>query len=91
MNPKIKPGTIRCKYCNKIKPHVTMPCDCEKKIQWNNPNRGRKTIRLKLERLPEPTEPSKEFRAMLKKKHLSQSKHPTTQLNKKGDDNVICT
>ena len=73
MNPKIKPGRIRCKFCNKVKPHITMPCDCEKKQEWNNPNRGRRTIKLKEERLPIP---SKEFRAMLKKKRLSQFKHP---------------
>ncbi len=75
MNSKIKSGTIRCKFCNKIKLHATMPCDCQKKQEWNNPNRGRKTLRLIEKRSLTPT-PSKEFRAMLKKKHLSHSKTP---------------
>ena len=63
MTTKIETGKIRCRFCNKIKTHVTMPCTCEKKINWNNPNSTRRTLRLRLERLPTP---SKQFLKMLK-------------------------
>ena len=45
MNVKINPGTIRCKFCNRIKSNAISDCLCSGTNTWPNPNATRRTIK----------------------------------------------
>ena len=86
MTVKITKGTIRCKFCNRIKKSAISDCLCSGKNTWPNPNSTRRTIKeARLRSEGEIiTKPSKEFlKAMRDKKKSNQHLH-TPKINSKG-------
>jgi len=90
MATKIIPGTIRCKFCNRIKSNAISDCLCSGKNKWPNPNSTRRTIKeARLKADGEIITPlSKQFlKAMRDKKKSNQLLH-TPKISSKGQGKV---